>query len=57
MKQVAIAFLVALAVGAGIGYLIVPSMNQAERVRLLVAGSVFLVIVLGVVIVAINRER
>ena len=58
MKQVTIAFLVALAIGASIGLLIAPAMDQADRALLLFAGSLILALLLGGVILWINsRER
>jgi uncharacterized membrane protein SpoIIM required for sporulation len=69
VKQVTIAFLVALVIGAAIGLLIageldqaqrvrlIVNMSQADRVRLIVAGCIILVLVAGGSIVAINREK
>ena len=57
MKRWAIILLALVGVGVIIGLAIGGAMDQAERVRLLVAGCVMLVILLAFLVVWVNRER
>ena len=56
MKRWALILLALAAVGVIIGLVIGANVNQADRVRLLVAGCGVLVILLGFLIVWINRK-
>ena len=57
MIRWAVGVVALVVVGVIIGLAIGGAMDQAERVRLLVAGCVMLVILLAFLVVWVNRER
>ena len=56
MKQAAIAFLIALAVGAGIGLVIGVDATQGQRLWILIGACIVLAGAAGVAVYGLNRR-